>query len=186
MDVLEIKAILFDGEHRNSEIQMPQIMISPLLGQKFYYSEDALTVESGQGDDPRLRAVQNDETADIFKPRNKIIRTIRVENVTVDIFERENLYIKDRDFMKLNLTLSDCSASQTGISFEEYSHDQCLMLTLENEEISGQDATKFPRKITLMLNPEPLDVYMERIANYSFAATMCIMISFFVMLGQIK
>ena len=37
-----------------------------------------------------------------------------------------------------------------------------------------------------MLNPQPLDVYMEKIANYAFAATMCIMISFFVMLGQIK
>ena len=111
-------------------------MISPILGQKFHYSESLLPVDNSQENGLR-KANQNEETAELFKPRNKIIRTIKVENVTVDIFERENLYIKDRDFLKLNLTLSDCLPSQTGISFEETSLDHCLMLTLENEDIAG-------------------------------------------------
>lgn len=110
---------------------------------------------------------------------------MRVENITVDVLEKQNLYMKDRDFLKLNLTLNDCSAEQTGISFAEQALDDCLQITLENED-TGRNVKKFPREITVMLNRRPLDVYMEKIANYAFAATMCIMISFFVMLGQIK
>lgn len=89
--------------------------------------------------------------------------------------------MKARDLIKLNLTLNDCTYLQAG----EVSIDDCIALTLENQDVE-RNYLKFPSEITVLLNPMPLDVYMEKIANYAFAATMCIMISFFVLLGQIK
>ena len=44
----------------------------------------------------------------------------------------------------------------------------------------------FPAKILVRLEPKLLDEYMENIANYAFFSTMLVMISFFVMLNQIK
>ena len=86
--------------------------------------------------------------------------------------------MKARDLIKVNLTLNDCSDTQAG----EGSIDDCIALTVENED-EERNFIKFPPKLTILLNPKPLDVYMEKIANYAFAATMCIMISFFVLLG---
>ena len=67
----------------------------------------------------------------------------------------------------------------------EGSIDDCIALTIENTDYE-HNILQFPSELTILMNPKPLDVYMEKIANYAFAATMCIMISFFVMLGQIK
>ena len=67
-------------------------MISQALGQKFYYSESPDVASSNElgSDNHGKRAVanQNEESPDLFKPRSRIIRSIRVENVTVDVFER--------------------------------------------------------------------------------------------------
>jgi len=63
--------------------------------------------------------------------------------------------------------------------------DDCIALTIEDTD-GDKNFLKFPSELTILLNRKPLDVYMEKIANYAFAATMCIMISFFVLLGQIK
>ena len=56
---------------------------------------------------------------EIVVKRHRPIRSLRVENITVDVFQKQNLFTKDRDFLKLNLTLNDCSADQTGINFKE-------------------------------------------------------------------
>ena len=64
----------------------------------------------------------------------------------------------------------------------EGSIDDCISLVIENTDVE-RNYLKFPSNLTILLNPKPLDVYMEKIANYAFAATMCIMISFFVLLG---
>jgi hypothetical protein len=89
--------------------------------------------------------------------------------------------MKARDLIKVNLTLNDCMDEQAS----EGSIDDCIALYIENID-DERNFLQFPPGLTILLNPKPLDVYMEKIANYAFAATMCIMISFFVLLGQIK
>ena len=80
--------------------------------------------------------------------------------------------------IKVNLTLNDCMDDQA----PEGSIDDCIVLKIEDTD-EVRNLLKFPSELTILLNPKPLDVYMEKIANYAFAATMCIMISFFVLLG---
>lgn len=81
-NVLTIEAILFDGDHRNHEINL-QMMINAALGQNYTYSErteDPL--------DPTGKPIQLtvDGTDSVLKSRHRIIRSLRVENVTVDVF----------------------------------------------------------------------------------------------------
>ena len=89
--------------------------------------------------------------------------------------------MKAKDRIKVNLTLNDCMDGQA----PEGSVDDCIALTIENTDYE-HNILQFPSELTILINPKPLDVYMEKIANYAFSATMCIMISFFVLLGQIK
>lgn len=180
MNVLTLEVILFDGEHRNHELNL-QLMINPRLNQNITYSE-SLESTAVSEDDPVQVTVVADDGTPIIKSRHRIIRSLRVENITVDVFQKENLYMKERDLIKLNLTLNDCTDMQAG----GRSIDDCIVLTFEKKDGKEHNFLKFPEQMTILLNPKPLDVYMEKIANYAFAATMCIMISFFVMLGQIK
>jgi len=75
-NVLTIEAILFDGDHRNHEIKL-QMMINPALGQNYKYSE---TIEDPI--DPTEEPIQ----VSVDSVRHRIIRSLRVENVTVDVF----------------------------------------------------------------------------------------------------
>ena len=81
-NVLAIEAILFDGEHRNHEINL-QMMINKKLGQNLTYSERT-DIPVDPTDEPIQVSVDGDDS--VFKSRHRIIRSLRVENVTMDVF----------------------------------------------------------------------------------------------------
>lgn len=154
-------------------------MINPRQGVNYTYTEHVEDFAGSDDDLMAISAVKDDENK--FMSRARVIRSLRVENVTVDVFHKENLYMKERKPIWLNLTLNDCTFAQAdGLSI-----DDCIALTVECTD-TEHNSINFPSEITILMNVKQLDVYMEKIANYAFAATMCIMISFFVMLGQIK
>lgn len=73
----------------------------------------------------------------------------------------------------------------------------CVEITIERvKEKKGEENGKenesmdvnnlFPSKIELRLKEADLQGYMANISNYSFLATMVIILSFFTMLGVIK
>ena len=70
----------------------------------------------------------------------------------------------------------------------------CVEITIERvkgeengkEKESGDVNNLFPSKIELRLKEADLQSYMANISNYSFLATMVIILSFFTMLGVIK
>ena len=73
----------------------------------------------------------------------------------------------------------------------------CVEITIERVkedegEVNGKEKEKvdennlFPSKIELRLKEADLQGYMANISNYSFLATMVIILSFFTMLGVIK
>ena len=55
-----------------------------------------------------------------------------------------------------------------------------------NGEEKKEEHMPFPSKISLQFQQADLPAYMENISNYSFMATMVIILSFFTMLGVIK
>lgn len=174
MNSLHFKAILFDGEHRNHEIMLEGMISHNQLGVNYTYTE---LNEEFKGSDDDLMVINGDESA-AFMSRARKIRSLRVTNVTVDVVLKQNLYMTERDKVRLNLTLSDCTFTQAA----GRSIDDCIALTYEPFE-TELNFWKSSSEITIVMNVKQLDVYMEKIANYAFAATMCIMISFFVMLG---
>lgn len=56
----------------------------------------------------------------------------------------------------------------------------------EKKETTKGHFYQLPERISIRLESKKLDDYMENIANYAFLTTMLVMISFFVMLNQIK
>ena len=45
---------------------------------------------------------------------------------------------------------------------------------------------KMPKQIKVRLERKPIDTYLSRVEDYAFLVTMLVMVSFFVMLNQIK
>ena len=61
-----------------------------------------------------------------------------------------------------------------------------MEIIIESIDKDHKEKRLFPSKMTLILEQADMKAYLARISDYSFMATMVIILSFFTMLGVIK